>query len=97
MNRRAASALLAVSSALILLAVAACGICLFGTAPAVTGDPTVGAAIFDAVCSRCHSVQFIKPFADLLTNNMGDLNPAMKGITLTDQDIADLRAFLATQ
>ena len=92
MKRLTVCALAAIAGVALTLAMAACGL----TGPPLTGDPAAGAAIWDAVCSRCHSIAFVKPLADLITLDMGILNPAMKGIFLTDVDIDDLKAFLAT-
>ena len=93
MNRSKPCTLVVIAGAALTMGLASCGI-FFG--PPLTGDPVAGATFFVDVCSRCHSAAFVKPFADLITFNMGDVNPAMTGIVLTDQEIADLKAYLAT-
>jgi mono/diheme cytochrome c family protein len=68
------------------------------TTPAgVVGNAQTGATEFATVCANCHTPAQIKPFSFLIRTNMSTLNAAMTGITLTDQQIADLQAFLATQ
>jgi hypothetical protein len=59
------------------------------------GDPVAGAALFAAQCIGCHpSAAALKPQASQITNNMGSIDPAMSSITLTDQQVADLKAYL---
>jgi hypothetical protein len=68
--------------------------------PPVTGNVANGQALFNSSCSAatCHpSAAALKPSADNIISNLGSLNSRMSGITLTAQQIADLRAFLATQ
>jgi len=62
-----------------------------------TGSPTAGQAKYDAACASCHSAGSLAGKGDLLVNNLGAINPLMNGITLTDQEIADLQAFLNPQ
>jgi mono/diheme cytochrome c family protein len=66
------------------------------TATALTGDVAAGSQLFAARCTGCHGAASNVP-EDLVTNNLGTIDPAMAGITLTDQEVADLQAFLATQ
>ena len=69
-----------------------------GTGTTVTGDATNGQADFASICSRCHASTAVpKAGASLITNHMGSVNLAMISVTLTDQQVADLKAFLATQ
>ncbi len=83
--------------ALLMLSVglgsAACA--LLPTIP--VGDAAAGALKFDQACAACHAPIGVAPFADLITNDMGLVNPAMNGVLLTDLEVLDLRAFLATQ
>lgn len=68
------------------------------------GDPVVGEQIYDTDCSFCHSAGTHDPNSELasdlagdgalLVNDLGTISGAMSGMTLTDQDIADLAAFL---
>lgn len=68
------------------------------------GNPVVGEQIYDTDCSFCHAAGAHDPNAEfagdlagagsLLVNNLGTISPAMNGMTLTDQDIADLAALL---
>lgn len=67
------------------------------TGGTVTADANAGAEKFQATCQRCHTATSIKSEASRITNNMATVSLAMSGITLTDQEVADLKAFLATQ
>jgi mono/diheme cytochrome c family protein len=67
------------------------------TPPAIVGDATAGETKFNSTCSGCHTATAIAPDRNLIRANMGTINSAMSGITLTNQEIADLKAFLATQ
>jgi hypothetical protein len=83
---------------LLSLAVAAgltvsCGI----FTPVLVGDAAAGQLIFELTCQRCHAIVDLKPFSDLIVNDLGALNPRMQGIFLSNQEVADIRAFLATQ
>jgi mono/diheme cytochrome c family protein len=56
-----------------------------------------------ASCSICHSAGTVDSGGSnlagkqaKLTNNLGSISSAMSGITLTDQEILDLAAFLST-
>jgi len=62
-----------------------------------------GKAIYDADCASCHKAGSYDPIgsdSDLagdgsrLVNNLGSLSSRMTGLVLTDQEIADLTAFL---
>ena len=56
-----------------------------------------GEAKFNASCDTCHSAASIRGAASRVVNDLGTLTPAMAGITLTDQEVANIRAFLAAQ
>jgi PKD repeat protein len=59
------------------------------------GSAAEGQTLFNQQCIGCHpSAVALKPNADQITNNMGSINPAMNAITLTDQQVADLQAYL---
>jgi mono/diheme cytochrome c family protein len=56
-----------------------------------------------ADCSGCHSAGTVDPGGSnlagkqaKLTNNLGSISGAMSAITLTNQEILDLAAFLGT-
>jgi mono/diheme cytochrome c family protein len=86
--------------AIVLLSAAALialglGGCPTATPTGLTGDPTVGLTLFETECIGCHPTSAgLNPNA--VTNNLGTVNPAMIGITLTDQQVADVQAYLAT-
>jgi mono/diheme cytochrome c family protein len=63
----------------------------------LTGDAAAGQTLFAQDCARCHSAASVAGGAALVTNNMGGINAAMNGITLTDQQVTEIKAFLATQ
>ncbi len=65
--------------------------------PGGGGDAAAGQTLFTDRCSGCHSAAELKPVRLLIISNLGTLNSAMSGITLTTEEIADIRAFLATQ
>ncbi len=61
---------------------------------AIVGDPVAGLNLFNQRCIGCH------PFAatlnaNLVVNDLGTVNAAMTGIVLTDQEVADVKAFLS--
>jgi hypothetical protein len=60
----------------------------------ITGNAANGLTIFNARCIGCHPVAAtLQP--NLVVNDLGTINAAMAGITLTDQEVADLKAFLS--
>ncbi len=63
----------------------------------LTGAAADGEATFAASCARCHSASSLRNTGSLITTNLGNLSSSMRGITLTDQQVSDLRAYLATQ
>ncbi len=79
--------------ALVLVSVVGCP----APTPVVTGDAAAGQTLFAAECVRCHSAASVAGGAALVTTNLGSINPAMNGITLTTQQVADVKAFLETQ
>jgi hypothetical protein len=72
--------------------------------PCGGGNAVNGEQIYDTDCSFCHSAGTHDPVSELasdlagdgalLVSDLGALSSAMNGMTLTDQDIADLAAFL---
>jgi len=68
------------------------------------GSPAAGQAFYDSNCSFCHAASphdTVAEFANdlagkgsLVISNLGSIDAAMTGITLTSQEIADLMAFL---
>lgn len=65
--------------------------------PADNTAALAGQTKFNNTCANCHSASALAPNADAITNNMGSVNSAMNGIMLTDEEVTDLMAFLATQ
>ena len=78
-----------------------------GAQPVPVGDPAVGQQIWLAKgCGSCHSLGTFDTLSDfpgapdlagkgaLLRNDMSTISPVMKGVTLTNQEIIDLGAFL---
>ena len=63
-----------------------------GNAAAMAGEAT-----FSSTCASCHSASSLAGSRALITNNLGTLNSAMSGITLTDTEVSNLMAYLATQ
>jgi mono/diheme cytochrome c family protein len=63
----------------------------------LTGDPVAGEAKSNATCAGCHTAASLAGHENLIRRNMGLVSPAMAGITLTDQEVADLKAFIAQQ
>lgn len=70
-----------------------------GCAPlsAGDGDATAGQTKFNASCASCHSAASLRGTSFLVVNNLGTLTSAMAGITLADQEVADVKAYLLTQ
>jgi mono/diheme cytochrome c family protein len=63
----------------------------------LTGDAAAGQTLFAQDCARCHSAASVAGGAALVTNNLGSINAGMNGITLTDQQVTEIKAFLETQ
>ncbi len=75
---------------------------LAGCPPTTTvvtgGDPAAGQATFNTRCSGCHpNPAALAGTQNLITNNMGTVNLAMTGVILSDTEVANLQAFVATQ
>lgn len=49
---------------------------------------------FDASCSACHPASYVKTYRDHITTDLGTLGSSMRGITLTEQEVADLKEYL---
>jgi mono/diheme cytochrome c family protein len=99
MSRRMMRPALIVTAAAVL-SLAGLGGCPVGanTLPTgVTGTAAAGESTFMDRCAACHSAAGLRSVSGRITNNMGNVAGAMRGITLSDQEVADLRAFLATQ
>ena len=73
--------------------------------PGVTGDAASGKTVYDNICAFCHSLGSydtqgfagdLKGHETQVVNNMGSINTNMAGITLTDQQVADLKAFITS-
>jgi cytochrome c553 len=72
--------------------------------PCGGGNAVNGEQIYDTECSFCHAAGSYDPVAEFATdlagqgsqlvNDLSTISSAMNGMTLTDQDIADLAAFL---
>ncbi|MCA9254855.1 MAG: hypothetical protein KDA33_04425 [Phycisphaerales bacterium] len=56
-----------------------------------------GATVFANECARCHSARSVSGFAGQLPNDFGALDSRMNGITLSDEELSNLNAYLATQ
>ncbi len=66
-------------------------------APTTGGDAIAGQADFLEMCVSCHDPASVAAARGLVRENMGTINPAMNGITLTASEVADIQAYLATQ
>lgn len=65
-------------------------------AATVAGDAAAGKRKFTSACAACHpSPALLKPKCNSITNNLGALNPLMNAVKLSDQEVADLKAYLA--
>jgi cytochrome c553 len=93
---RATDALLCLNSAV--------GIPVTLDCPCGGGNATDGQALYDEQCGFCHAAGAYDPNAEIASNLAGDgtllvpdlgtIDTAMSGILLTEQEIADLAAFL---
>jgi mono/diheme cytochrome c family protein len=94
MTRSVTGVGLAILCVAVAVGLAACGTTIV---PGVTGSATAGATEFAASCVGCHAAPAVlKPSIDNVVNNLGTIDPAMTGIMLTNQQVADIRAYLAT-
>ena len=92
MQTRRGLAVLGVTAATVVVTLIGC------TTPGTgNGNVTAGETKFNATCATCHSAASLRGAASLVTNDLGTLTSAMAGITLTDQEVADVRAYLETQ
>ena len=71
----------------------------------ITGDVTVGQNDYTTMCAACHSLGSFDTSgtagdlagnSDDIISNLGSIDVAMAGIVLSDQQVADLRAFVAS-
>jgi mono/diheme cytochrome c family protein len=76
------------------------GVLMFGSQvgcsppPVTGGDSTAGQQDYSQLCTGCHTAASVRGNASRVTNNMGTVDSAMNGITLTDQQVADIQAYL---
>jgi mono/diheme cytochrome c family protein len=63
----------------------------------LTGTAAAGQTTFDQKCAGCHSASILHGRANKIVNNMVSISFGMAGLTLTDQEVADLQAYAATQ
>lgn len=93
-RRFAISGLLTASGLMFLLAG-----CTPQSSQVTTSDPAVqaGQTKFNQSCAGCHSASSLANSANRITNNLGTINPVMSGVTLTDDEVTNLKAFLALQ
>ncbi len=72
---------------------------------APTGNAADGQAKYNESCASCHSLGTfdttggagdLKSVPNRIVNNLGGLDSSMAGITLTNQQIADLKSFIET-
>ena len=82
------------------LAAAAIGLGLGGcrTTEAIPVPDTASAAegqkIFANTCSRCHTTSRLRGHAGRVRTNMGSISSAMRDVKLTDEDVANVKAFI---
>ena len=84
---------LALAAGCLAVSLAGCGVLPGGT----TGNALAGATLFNQSCATCHSGASLRGAASRVVNDLGTLAPAMTGIILSDQQVADVKAFLLTQ
>jgi mono/diheme cytochrome c family protein len=84
-------------SVLVTLATLSLAGCPTQTPAPTGGDPIAGQTVFEQLCVTCHDPASIAAARDRITNNMGTINAQMDGITLTNEQVTDLQAYLATQ
>jgi mono/diheme cytochrome c family protein len=80
--------------ATILIAALSIGGCPIRPSTVLTGDAVAGQTLFADKCASCHLAASLKGNESRIVNNLGS---GMDNIVLTDQQIADLDAFLAGQ
>jgi mono/diheme cytochrome c family protein len=62
----------------------------------LNGDPAAGETKVNQSCAGCHTARSLQGSEDRIGTNLGLVSPAMIGITLTDQQVADLQAYIFT-
>jgi mono/diheme cytochrome c family protein len=92
MARRIAGVLLALTSVAVVWGVAACGLTF---PPPLVGNAATGQTLFVSLCQQCHTAAALKQFSSLITNNLGTLDAQMADILLTNQQIADIQAYIS--
>lgn len=66
-------------------------------ASGLTGDAAAGQTKFAQSCVQCHSASSLRGSTNRIVTNLGSVSGAMNGITLTAQQVADLRAYVTSQ
>ncbi len=61
------------------------------------GDVQAGAAVFQARCIQCHTAVGLRGAENRIRTNLGSLNRQMRGMHLTDREVADLKAYIAAR
>ena len=71
-----------------------------------TGEATAGQTVYTQRCASCHSLGSfdssgsagnLRGRSSQVVTNLGSISFSMTGITLTSQEVADLKAFIQTQ
>ncbi|MCB9857420.1 MAG: cytochrome c [Phycisphaerales bacterium] len=78
------------------LSIVGCGT-MTNVVPTDNAAALAGETTFANDCARCHSASSLKGSAGQIINDLGSLDSAMNGITLTDEEVTNLKAYLATQ
>lgn len=65
--------------------------------PPLVGDVTRGEEVFTKICARCHNPYVLQGHEHLIRNEMGKLRRQMRDVHLTDQQVVDVRAYIAAQ
>ena len=77
-----------------------------GGSGGLTGNAAAGQTKYTNSCGGCHALgsfdtttaagaNDLHGKSSSVVNNLGSINAAMTGITLTDQEVADLKAFIS--
>jgi mono/diheme cytochrome c family protein len=80
-------------AALFLLGLAGCP----AAEPIVDDQVAAGQAKFNQSCATCHSAASLRGASRFVVNDMGTVTAAMTGVILTDEEVANIKAFLLTQ
>lgn len=67
------------------------------TVPSDNAAAAAGQTTFNAECAGCHVASLLAPDASRITNDMGTVNSSMSDIMLTNEEVMNLQAYLATQ